>query len=74
MEENNKVVIFEKKELVLISLLVVVLIATSFTIGVKMGKKISLDAAGVSRRTRKLLSSNQPLKKMQKKLFHRKLS
>ncbi len=48
MEENNKVVIFEKKELVLISLLVVVLIATSFTIGVKMGKKISLDAAGVT--------------------------
>ena len=47
MEENNKVVIFEKKELVLISLLILVLIVTSFTIGVKMGKRISLDTAGV---------------------------
>lgn len=53
MEENNKVVIFEKKELVLISLLVVVLIATSFTIGVKMGKKISLDTAGVTTEDKK---------------------
>lgn len=47
MEENNKVIIFEKKEIVLISLLVVILIVTSFTIGVKMGKRISLDEAGV---------------------------
>jgi cell division protein FtsN len=53
MEENNKVVIFEKKELVLISLLVLVLIAASFTIGVKMGKKISLDAAGVTTEDKK---------------------
>ncbi len=53
MEENNKVVIFEKKELVLISLLVLVLIATSFTIGVKMGKRISLDAAGVTAEDKK---------------------
>ena len=48
MEENNKVIVFEKKEIVLISLLVVVLIVTSFTIGVKMGKRISLDHAGVT--------------------------
>jgi cell division protein FtsN len=48
MEENNKVIIFEKKEIVLISLLVLILIVTSFTIGVKMGKRISLDTAGVT--------------------------
>jgi septal ring-binding cell division protein DamX len=53
MEENNKVIIFEKKEIVLISLLVVILIVTSFTIGVKMGKKISLDSAGVTADDRK---------------------
>ncbi len=53
MEENNKVVIFEKKELVLISLLVVILIVTSFTIGVKMGKRISLDATGVTTEDKK---------------------
>ena len=48
MEENNKVLVFEKKEIILISLLVVVLIVASFTIGVKMGKRISLDAVGVT--------------------------
>ncbi len=53
MEENNKVVIFEKKELVLISLLILVLIVTSFTIGVKMGKRISLDASGVTAEDKK---------------------
>lgn len=53
MEENNKVVIFEKKELVLISLLILVLIVTSFTIGVKMGKRISLDTAGVTKEDKK---------------------
>jgi cell division protein FtsN len=53
MEENNKVVIFEKKELVLISLLILVLIVTSFTIGVKMGKRISIDASGVTAEDKK---------------------
>jgi cell division protein FtsN len=53
MEENNKVIIFEKKEIVLISLLVLVLIVTSFTIGVKMGKRISLDSSGVTTEDKK---------------------
>jgi len=47
MEENNKVIVFEKKEIILVFLLVLILIVTSFTIGVRLGKKISLDAAGV---------------------------
>lgn len=47
MEENNKVIVFEKKEIILIFLLILILVVTSFTIGVRLGKKISLDAAGV---------------------------
>ncbi len=53
MEENNKVIVFEKKEIILISLLVVILIVTSFTVGVKMGKRLSLDAAGVTAEDKK---------------------
>lgn len=53
MEENNKVLVFEKKELILISLLVVVLIVASFTIGVKMGKRISIDASGITEADKK---------------------
>jgi cell division protein FtsN len=47
MEENNKVIIFEKKEIVLILILVVVLIITSFTLGIRLGKKISFTEAGI---------------------------
>lgn len=47
MEENNKVIIFEKKEIVLILILVVVLIITSFTLGIRLGKKISMTEAGI---------------------------
>jgi septal ring-binding cell division protein DamX len=48
MEENNKVIIFEKKEIVLMFILVVVLIIISFTLGIRLGKKLSLTAAGVT--------------------------
>jgi septal ring-binding cell division protein DamX len=47
MEENNKVIIFEKKEIVLVLIFVVVLIVTSFTLGIRLGKKLSLGEAGV---------------------------
>ncbi|MGE3611119.1 MAG: SPOR domain-containing protein [Bacteriovoracaceae bacterium] len=47
MEENNKVVIFEKKEIVLMLLFVVVLIITSFTLGIRLGKKLSFKEAGI---------------------------
>ena len=47
MEENNKVIVFEKKEIVLILIFVVVLIVTSFTLGIRLGKKLSLDEAGI---------------------------
>ena len=40
MEENSKVVVFEKKEIALILLFVVVLIVTSFTLGIRLGKKL----------------------------------
>src|SRR5437868_6840953 len=47
MEENNKVVIFEKKEIALILIFVVVLIITSFTLGIRLGKKLALNESGV---------------------------
>jgi len=47
MEENNKVIIFEKKEIILVLIFVIVLIITSFTLGIRLGKKLSLDEAGV---------------------------
>lgn len=45
MEENNKVIIFEKKEIIIILIFVVVLIITSFTLGIRLGKKLSPAAA-----------------------------
>src|SRR5688500_9511213 len=47
MEENNKVVVFEKKEIVLVLIFVLVLIITSFTLGIRLGKKLSLTEAGI---------------------------
>lgn len=47
MEENNKVIVFEKKEIILILLFVIVLIVTSFTLGIRLGKKLSLADAGI---------------------------
>ncbi len=48
MDENNKVIIFEKKEIILILILVMVLLVTSFTLGIRLGKKISFHEAGVT--------------------------
>lgn len=47
MEENNKVIIFEKKEIILVLIFVIVLIITSFTLGIRLGKKLSFEAAGL---------------------------
>jgi cell division protein FtsN len=47
MEENNKVVVFEKKEIVLVLFFVLILIITSFTLGIRLGKKLSLNEAGI---------------------------
>jgi septal ring-binding cell division protein DamX len=47
MEENSKVIVFEKKEMILVLLLMIVLIITSFTLGIRLGKKLSLQEAGV---------------------------
>lgn len=47
MEENNRVIVFEKKEIIIMLILVVVLLVTSFTIGVRLGKKLSLRDAGI---------------------------
>jgi cell division protein FtsN len=47
MEENNKVVIFEKKEIILVFIFVVVLIITSFTLGIRLGKKLAFSDSGI---------------------------
>lgn len=43
MEENNRVIVFEKKEIILILLFVLVLLVTSFTLGIRFGKKLGAD-------------------------------
>lgn len=48
MEENNKVIVFEKKEIILILVFVLVLIVTSFTLGIRLGKKLSVPVAPVA--------------------------
>jgi septal ring-binding cell division protein DamX len=47
MEENNKVIIFEKKEIIIVLVFVVVLIITCFTLGIRLGKKLALNEAGI---------------------------
>lgn len=47
MEENNKVIIFEKKEIIIVLIFVVVLIITSFTLGIRLGKKLAFNEAGI---------------------------
>lgn len=48
MEENNKVIVFEKKEIVLVLIFIVILIITSFTLGIRLGKKLGLAESGVT--------------------------
>lgn len=47
MEENNKVIVFEKKEIILVLIFVIVLIITSFTLGIRLGKKLAFTDAGI---------------------------
>jgi septal ring-binding cell division protein DamX len=47
MEENKKVIIFEKKEIILVLIFVIVLIITSFTLGIRLGKKLSMVESGI---------------------------
>lgn len=53
MEENKKVIVFEKKEIVLIILFMLVLIVTTFTTGFSLGKKLKLEAAGITAQDQK---------------------
>ncbi len=48
MEENNKVIVFEKKEIILVLIFMLILIVTSFTLGIRLGKKLSFKEAGIS--------------------------
>ncbi|MEX0798947.1 MAG: SPOR domain-containing protein [Bacteriovoracaceae bacterium] len=46
MEDNNKLFVFEKKEVVLIFVFIVVIAVTAFTLGVRIGKQLSLKEEG----------------------------
>jgi cell division septation protein DedD len=48
MEETNKVFVFEKKELFLVFIFVFILCVICFTLGVRLGKKLSLEGAGIT--------------------------
>lgn len=45
-EDNNKLFVFDKKEVVLIFVFVLVITVTSFTLGVRVGKGLSLKSDG----------------------------
>ncbi len=47
MENNAKVFVFEKKELFLIFVFVVIMSITCFTLGVNLGKKLAFEKSGV---------------------------
>jgi cell division septation protein DedD len=48
MEDNAKVFVFEKKEIFLIFVFVVIMSVTCFTLGVNLGKKLAIDKSGVT--------------------------
>lgn len=48
MEEKNRLFVFEKKEVLLIFVFIVVIASTSFTLGVKMGMNWQLEKVGVT--------------------------
>lgn len=48
MQDNAKVFVFEKKEIFLIFVFVVIMSVTCFTLGVNLGKKLALEKAGIT--------------------------
>jgi len=49
MEDNSKLFVFEKKEVVLIFIFIVVISVTAFTLGVRVGKGLSLKQDGYTK-------------------------
>ena len=49
MEDNSKLFVFEKKEVVLIFVFIVVIAVTAFTLGVRIGKRLSLKEDGYTK-------------------------
>lgn len=48
MEEKNKVFVFEKKEVALIFIFMILIGVTSFTLGVRIGKKMLFSSVGIT--------------------------
>ena len=49
MEDKSKLFVFEKKEVILIFVFMVVITVTAFTLGVKVGKNIFLNSVGITK-------------------------
>ncbi|MCO4755084.1 MAG: SPOR domain-containing protein [Bacteriovoracaceae bacterium] len=49
IEDNSKLFVFEKKEVVLIFVFIVVIAVTAFTLGVRIGKRLSLKEDGYTK-------------------------
>ena len=56
MEDNSKLFVFDKKEVVLIFVFIVLIAITSFTLGVRFGKQLSLKVDDYSTDDQKLIN------------------
>lgn len=55
MSENTKLYVFEKKEVLLLFIFMILIALTSFLLGVKMGKSYSLENAGITAADKKTI-------------------
>lgn len=55
MEDKSKLFVFDKKEIALIFLFMIIISVISFTFGFRMGKKISYETAGVTQTDQQLV-------------------
>jgi septal ring-binding cell division protein DamX len=57
MNDKTNFYVFEKKEILLIAILVLLVAVTSFLFGLKIGSTYSFDTAGISQQTKELLDT-----------------
>lgn len=55
MEENNKLFVFEKKEVLLIFIFILLIAVTAFTLGVKVGKGLFFNSEGITEEDAKVI-------------------
>jgi cell division septation protein DedD len=60
MEDNSKLFVFEKKEVALIFLFIVIISITAFTLGVRVGKKLVQEKVGITQADIKTIELKSP--------------